>query len=170
MTASPTPENVADLLAGGDSGNDWLPSISATGNVVNIAVAPVGEYNETDLSKIRDFEAYVFQAEPEPPVAAEPIDLDPEFARELTYFSVGETYEGWTVVENKITDTTSWLSHHWLIIRNGAGEHFSATYSKGLTEMQRTRPWENDTVARFEPAARRRKVISIDWWVTPSSS
>lgn len=52
----PTPERVADLLAGGDNdyhdGNDWWPAISTTGNVVDIAITPVGEDYETKLPKV----------------------------------------------------------------------------------------------------------------------
>jgi len=101
------------------------------------------------------------------PVAAEPVVLDRMDARELAYTSVGESYAGWTVVANEEVDHGRWESHHRLIVRNEAGEHFAAWYSKGLTEYQDTRPWEYETEARFEPVQRRVKVVEQVEWVKP---
>jgi len=165
----PTPERVADLLAGGDNdyhdGNDWWPSISTTGNVVDIAITPVGEDYETKLPKVH-FQAHVFQVTPAPPVAAEGVELAADIARELAYTSVGKAYEGWTVVEREDIDTTRWKSHHWLVIRNEQGQHYGANYSKGLTEYQDTRPWEGDTIACFEAVSRQTTVVQSHSWVT----
>lgn len=103
----------------------------------------------------------------EPAVAAEPVVLDRHTARQLAYTSVGKTFNEWTVVANEEGDHGRWESHHRLVIRNEAGEHFAAWYSKGLTEYQDTRPWEEESEAVFEPVQRRVKVVEQVEWVKP---
>ena len=168
----PTPENVAESLAEGDNdyhdGNDWWPSIVADGNVVHIGVTPLADDYETKLPEVR-FEAHVFKVEQSPPVAAEPVELTVEDARELAGEEVGGGFDGWTVVAHRQTGSSRWRSSHRMVIRNEAGEHFAAYYRKGLTENQHEEPWEYDQVARFEPVERRAKVIRTYEWVTPAT-
>ncbi|MEV8639247.1 hypothetical protein AB0395_47090 [Streptosporangium sp. NPDC051023] len=169
----PTPENVAEMLTSDyhdyHNGNDWWPSISADGPVISVGITPVGDDYETKLPETH-FQAHVFQVDPELPIASEPVYLDPDDARELTYERPGEGFDGWTVVANEPIDTTRWKSHHRLVIRNEAGEHFAATYSKGLTEQQEARPWDCEETARFDPVARRIRVVQVHEWVTPAKA
>jgi len=175
MTAitPPTPENVAEMLTSGDNdyhdGNDWWPSIFARDGVVEIEITPVGADYETKLDPVR-FEAHVFQVEPAPPVATGPVELDAETARELTYDGPGSTIDGWTVVAQVETGSSRWTSTHRLVIRNEAGEHFAATYRRGLTEMQETQPWEDEQVATFTPVVARARVVRSVEWVKPSAA
>lgn len=103
--------------------------------------------------------------EPPTPVAAGPVDLDAQVARELAYLSEGVSDGGWTVVENEQFGSGRWESHHTLVIRNAAGEHFRSTYSRGLTEYQDTGPWEGEKSARFDPVERRVKVVQVVEWI-----
>ncbi|MFC4014693.1 hypothetical protein ACFOY2_46235 [Nonomuraea purpurea] len=65
---------------------------------------------------------------------------------------------------------TRWESHHSLIIRNEAGEHFQGHYRQGLTEYQDTKPWEYEKTARFDPVVRRARVVRVHDWVTPAKN
>lgn len=169
---APTPENVAESLTSGDNdyhdGNDWWEGLSAHGNVLHITITPCDEDGE-QCEKVR-FEAHVFEVEPPAPVAAGPVELPVELARELAYCSVGHAIDGWTVVENEQFGTSRWESLHSLVIRNEAGEHYVDTYRRGLTEYQDTRPWECEKVACFEPVERRAKVVRSFEWVKPATS
>ncbi|SFK91796.1 hypothetical protein SAMN05216275_14121 [Streptosporangium canum] len=159
----PTPEDVATMASDALHIYGW--DLSQDGNVVEIGIGPFGA-DDKPLLPGMNFQAHVFQVPPAPPIAAEGVDLDVDVARELAYTSIGKTFEGWTVVEREDIDTSRWESHHWLVIRSEAGEHFGATYSKGLTEYQDTRPWECDTIACFEPIARQTRVVQVHEWVT----
>ncbi|MFF4779430.1 hypothetical protein ACFY05_42105 [Microtetraspora fusca] len=98
----------------------------------------------------------------QPRTAAElPVSL----ARELAYSNLGDTIDGWTVVENEQTDARRWVSVHSLVIRNEAGEHYAGWYSRGLTEYQDTRPWEDETVARFDPVVPRTRLVEVTEYV-----
>jgi hypothetical protein len=168
--AVPTPELIADSLTSGDGeyheGHDWWESLTSDGNVVHIGITPTDEDGER-CEKVR-FEAHVFAVEPPGPVAAGPVELPAEVARELAYEKAGRTFEGWTVVENEQTGSDRWMSHYDLVIRNADGEHFSAWYQKGLTEYQDVRPWEGEKTARFEPVERRMRVVRVVEWVPPA--
>ncbi|GAA0970017.1 hypothetical protein GCM10009555_018190 [Acrocarpospora macrocephala] len=165
----PTPDNIAAMLTDSDNdyhdGNDWHLGISAAGNVVSIEVTPHDVAHEE--LPVERFEAHVFAVEPAPPVASAPVELDAETARELTYDGHGATIDGWTVVAQVETGRSRWTSHHRLVIRNETGEHFAATFRRGLTEMQETQPWEDEQVAKFTPVAPRAKVVRTVEWVKP---
>lgn len=163
-----TPDHVAEILTSGDNDYDEVlegcTGLSASGNVVHIKWTPANEVGQVDEESATRFEAHVFQVEPEPPVAAEPVVLSAEDARELSYCDVEEGFDGWTVVANERRDHTRWMSHHRLVIRNEAGEHFAASYRRSLTEQQECQPWEDREMARFNPVARRAKVVRVYEW------
>ncbi|MEU8378701.1 hypothetical protein [Streptosporangium sp. NPDC048865] len=73
----PTPKNVADLLTEGDhdyhDGNEWSPSVSATGNVISIGITPVGEDDE-ELPEVH-FRAVVVEGDETPIVLERPVEL-----------------------------------------------------------------------------------------------
>lgn len=158
--APPTPENVAEMLTSGDNdyhdGNYWHPSISANGNVISIGITAYAE----DGEKVPEvhFRAVVIEA---PPcvVAAAPVVLEADLARELAYVTVGSSQDGWTVVANDFVESQRWESLHLLVIRNEACEHFADTYRRGLTEQQDTRPYEYQEQATFTPVAPRFEVV-----------
>lgn len=100
------------------------------------------------------------------PVAAEPVELPAELARELAYGDPGDSTEGWTVVTNDYIDKSRWESIHRLVIRNEAGEHFSDTYRRGLTEYQDSGPYESQSTATFTPVVPQHKVVT-EWKTAP---
>ncbi|MEV4179893.1 hypothetical protein AB0J28_00420 [Streptosporangium canum] len=159
----PTPENVATMASDALHIYGW--DLSQDGNVVKIGIGPFGD-DDKPLLPGMNFQAHVFQVPPAPPIAAEGVKIDADIARKLAYTSIGKTFEGWTVVEREDIDTTRWESHHWMVIRNEAGEHYGATYSKGLTEYQDTRPWQDDTIALFESVSRQTTVVQVHSWLT----
>lgn len=73
----PTPENVADMLTGGDNdyhdGNDWTPSITADGSVVRISITPYTE-DGAELDKV-PFCAVVVEGDQAPIVLPRPAEL-----------------------------------------------------------------------------------------------
>jgi hypothetical protein len=168
----PTVDNVAEMLTGGDGdfhdGNDWHPSLSAADGVVHIGITPLAE-DGTQLAEVH-FEAHVFAAEPPAPVAADPVTLTGDLARDLANgTAVGDELDSWTVVANTLDYTSRWDSHHTLIIRNAVGEHFAGDYTRGLTEQQDYGAWEYDTHATFRPVERRTRVVQSVEWVTPAA-
>ncbi|MGA4995972.1 hypothetical protein [Nonomuraea bangladeshensis] len=176
MTDSPiTAADVAEFLAAADNviadelgGKVGLHAAKST---VHIEVTPrraTASGSDVGQENAVRFVARVFPVEPATPAAAEPVHLAPEIARELTYLSPGENHEGWTVVDKEEDGHTRWESHHSLIIRNEAGEHFQGHYRKGLTEYQDTKPWEYEKTARFDPVVRRPRVVQVFDWVTPA--
>jgi hypothetical protein len=161
----PTPENVAEMLTAGDNdyhdGNYWHPSIYAEGNVVHIGITAYADDDEgTKLPEVH-FRAVVVEV-PAYSVAAEPVTLPVETARELAYGYAGDDIDGWTVVVNEYVATTRWSSTHRLVIRNEAGEHFADIYRRGLTENQERRPYEDVVTATFSPVVPRIKVVT-EW-------
>ncbi|TMR10083.1 hypothetical protein ETD86_40885 [Nonomuraea turkmeniaca] len=170
-----TTETVATFLAADNNvvtdELDGRVGLYATGNTIHIEVAPrraAASGPEGGEENAVRFEAHVFPVEPALPAATEPVHLDPATARELTYLSPGEDLDGWTVVKSEEHGHTRWNSHHTLIIRNDAGEHFAGHYRKGLTENQDTKPWEGERTARFDPVVSRARVAQVHNWVTPA--
>ncbi|MFG6197703.1 hypothetical protein [Nonomuraea sp. JJY05] len=163
-----TAEAIADFLAAADNTLadelDAKVGLYATGHTLHIEVTPRQSSNAVR------FAARVFPVEPAPPVAAEPVRLDAETARELTYLEPGDDYEGWTLVLIKEQGSTRWASSHSIVIRNEAGEHFASHFRTGLTEQQETRPWEGLKVALFKPVARRTRVVQVHDWVAPAEN
>lgn len=162
-----TPADVAaDLFAAkdthyDDSGNGWIPEIKANGNVVELAITPTDE-NGVSLDEKVHFRAVVVEVPASAPVAAEPVIVDGDTARELAYSDPGDTVAGWTVVANEHIESQRWESLHQLVIRNEQGEHFEDTYSKGLTEYQSTGAYEDADAARFTPVVPTFRVVT-EW-------
>lgn len=157
-----TPEKVAAAVCEGVGG--WMESmqaalsVTAEGNVLSLDVA---RWDEEGNETVRHFRAVVVEA-PAYDVAAEPVAIDGDTARELAYSDPGDTVAGWTVVVNEYIEKQRWESLHWLVIRNEQGEHFANTYSKGLTEYQSVGAYEDAETARFAPVVPKYKVVT-DW-------
>lgn len=159
----PTVERIASLLTETDSDpwEDyyWMVLTRAVGNVVEIGIEPSAA-DGTRLAEVH-FRAEVV-AVPTYSVATEPVTLPAEMARELAYGHRGDDIDEWTVVANEYVGTTRWSSTHRLVIRNEAGEHFADTYSRGLTESQEKRPYEDASTATFTPVAPTFRVVT-EW-------
>ena len=56
---------------------------------------------------------------------------------------------GLTVELNEQVDNLRWSSVHRLIVKDGAGKFWEATYTQGLTENQDERPFEYETEVEF---------------------
>ncbi len=56
---------------------------------------------------------------------------------------------GLTVELNEQVDNLRWSSVHRLIVEDGAGKFWEATYTQGLTENQDERPFEYETEVEF---------------------
>jgi|SRR5690606_15576307 len=96
---------------------------------------------------------------------AKGVVLDVETARELAWTSaepgVPNEVEGWTVVSNEQIDRARWESIHSLVIRNEAGEHYAATYRRGLTENQDTKPFEYDETVTFAQVFPKTETVEV---------
>lgn len=169
----PTPERAAKSLAYGyDRGNvgyidnHVVCETTTSGNVVTIAITPADDDGEQREKTY--FEAHVFLDEAATPVATNPVELPAGDAQRLANMDAGGTHLGWTVAVNEYIEKQRWESIHRLVIRNEAGQHYSDTYRRGLTESQDTGPWEYEDVATFTPVERRTRVVQSHEWVTPA--
>ena len=57
--------------------------------------------------------------------------------------TVGESHEGYKLVENKITTTSRWSVHYSLVLEKD-GRFYQKSYSIGATEAQSEEPFEYD--------------------------
>ncbi|MEU6725572.1 hypothetical protein ABZ917_17845 [Nonomuraea wenchangensis] len=158
-----TPAHVAEFLAGA---RDYFEDVAqpytrVDGNSVHVKVVP----DNGEAATI--FRALVVEV-PVYAVAAAPVTLPAETARQLAYGYAGDDIDDWTVVVNEYTGRTRWSSTHHLVIRNEAGEHFADTYRRGLSESQETRPYEDVSTATFTPVVPEIKVATE--WVTPKAA
>ena len=74
--------------------------------------------------------------------------MSAEDARELTYggnFSA----EGLTVESDEQTGTCRWESIHQIVVKDRDGKFWAATYRRGLTEYQDSRPFEDGAEVAF---------------------
>ncbi|MGR6922652.1 hypothetical protein ACU635_51075 [[Actinomadura] parvosata] len=101
------------------------------------------------------------------PVAAEPVTLHVELARQLACGIAGRTIDGWTIIANEYIEKQRWESLHQLVICNEQGEHFADTYLKGLTEFQSTGPYEEDSPVTFAPVVPTHRVVTE--WAAPKA-
>lgn len=97
---------------------------------------------------------------------AKSVALGAEDARELAYGEAGDEHEGWTVVSNEEIDHARWESIHELVIESEYGDYFSATYRRGLTESQDTRPWEYEKTVTFDQVVPVTKTIEVVEYVS----
>lgn len=193
----PTIELVAELLADPACGyhdeHRWDVSAGANAEgVITIRITPYSlPIEDSEPCPVRHFRAVVVEGETAPivlervtdldmeelegggaadldvPVADAPVELPVDVARELTYLDIGASFDGWTVVANEEQGHGRWVSHHRLVIRNEAGEHFAADYSQGLTEYQGIRPWDEQATVVFHPVRPRTQVVRMVQWEPP---
>ncbi len=76
------------------------------------------------------------------------LTLSAEDARELTY---GGDFSdmGLTIECQRQIDKSRWESIHELVVRDSDGKFWRTTYRRGLTEMQESRPFEDETEVVF---------------------
>ena len=64
--------------------------------------------------------------------------------KDIVYGDMPEEYS-FSIVVNKQVDSTRWLSKNELILKEEmSNKHFRTYYQKGLTEIQDTRPFEEE--------------------------
>ena len=66
------------------------------------------------------------------------------------------------LVKDKIYDTTRWSELHEIIFKY-RDKHYSATYSKGLTEYQDEYPWDYEPEVKCTEVVR--KEVVVKKWV-----
>jgi hypothetical protein len=76
------------------------------------------------------------------------LKLTRQQAQDLAYDEAGEG-QGLTVELNEMVDTLRWSSVHRLIVKDGAGKLWEASYTRGLTENQDERPFEDQAEVEF---------------------
>jgi hypothetical protein len=82
-----------------------------------------------------------------------------EFSKEdlidLAYASVGDEFDGFTVLVNQLTGSSRWSKHYDLVFRAPDGKCYRTPFSVGATEYQDEGPFEHDgdtiNVAEVEP-------------------
>jgi hypothetical protein len=92
---------------------------------------------------------------------AKGVVLEGVTARELAWRSAGKSSEGWTVVENEEIEHRRWESVHRLVIRNEEGEHYAATYRRGLTENQDGRPFDDEETVTFTQVFPKTETVEV---------
>lgn len=98
---------------------------------------------------------------------AEPITLPASDARDLLDFEPGqEAFDGWTIAADERIGEGRWTERRRLVIRNGDGQHYAATYERGLTERQEMSPWEYDETVTFAPVMPRTRMVEITEYVS----
>lgn len=157
-----TPADIAALLApqihGDYHGNSCHIAARSDGDVVALDVTPYTGDGPLPMQRYRA----LFVEDPAYPVAAAPVELPAELARELVAADIGKTIDGWTVADDVELGHGRWIEHRQLVIRSQNGEHFSAFYEEGLTEEQDITPWEDVTTVQFIPV-RPRYRVEQDW-------
>ena len=76
------------------------------------------------------------------------LTLTGEESRDLVY-SEADPVLGLEVEANEQIDTNRWSSIHRLVVKDKDGKLWAATYSKGLTEYQDERPFEDQAEVTF---------------------
>lgn len=66
-----------------------------------------------------------------------------EIMKKLAYARAGKEYEGFTVMENKLEDTSRWSLHYHLVVKHG-DKFYATSYSKGSTENQDQFPFDDE--------------------------
>ena len=67
--------------------------------------------------------------------------LDTDDAREVVY---GD-HPDFKTIENEMIDSSRWSLHYKIVVqRLSDSKYFSSAYSKGATEMQDERPYDNE--------------------------
>ncbi|MER5649694.1 hypothetical protein [Streptosporangium sp. NPDC002524] len=164
MSTEHTTETVAAVIANHDGAYDYSADVWVSarriGDTVEIGLRPAVKGETTP------FRVHVFPVTPEPPVATDPVDLDPTIARELAYAEVGQTREGWTVIERQDTGQPQGEFRYWLVISNEAGQHFGAMYGQIRAGYHSAKLWEYRVPTRFDPVVRHTKVVQVDSWLT----
>ncbi len=89
----------------------------------------------------------------------EKLILTKEQAKEIIY----EDSDEYNVIEDEIDDTSRWSENHSIVIqRISDGKFFADTYSKGLTESQDERPYDNSDPDFVEVFPVERTIISYE--------
>ena len=76
------------------------------------------------------------------------LTLTGEESRDLVY-SEADPVLGLEVEANEQIDTNRWSSIHRLVVKDRDGKFWAATYSKGPTEYQDERPFEDQAEVKF---------------------
>ena len=76
------------------------------------------------------------------------LKMSGEDARDLTY-GAGLAAKGLTAESDEQIDTSRWESIHQIVVKDQSGRFWAATYRRGLTEYQDSRPFEDETEVEF---------------------